>query len=80
MDSPDITASTLRRCTATRTDGRPCNGRPMRGRDVCAAHAGLTGAPRGNKNRLTHGLYAGPERRPLDQIAFEEQYGKGWKP
>lgn len=38
----------------------------MRGRDVCAAHAGRQGgAPKGNKNRLTHGFYGGPERRPL---------------
>jgi hypothetical protein len=39
----------------------------MRGRDVCSAHAGRTGAPRGNRNRETHGLYARPAR-PLASI------------
>ncbi len=32
------------------------DGDPARPR--CAAHSGLVGAPKGNKNRLTHGAYA----------------------
>ena len=49
--------------------GQQCRAWAMRGSDPprCAAHRGdggsSVGAPRGNKNRKTHGLYATPETK-----------------
>jgi hypothetical protein len=51
-----------RRCSATTKAGQPYRAWAMEGSSVCAAHAGKTGAPKGNRNRLTHGWYAAPSK------------------
>jgi hypothetical protein len=47
-----------RRCTALTRAGQPCRAWAVAGSDRCAAHSGKVGAPKGNKNRETHGFYA----------------------
>ncbi len=61
MDQPQHRRPT--RCTALRADGLPCRTSAVRGTDPprCAPHGGgraPVGAPRGNQNARTHGLYA----------------------
>lgn len=50
--------SDSRRCSATTRAGEPCKAYAVRGTQFCAAHSRGVGAPPGNQNRLTHGLYA----------------------
>jgi len=47
------------KCSATNANDRPCSAFAMHDSDppLCAAHAGLTGAPIGNTNAVTHGYY-----------------------
>jgi hypothetical protein len=59
------------RCTAKTKAGTPCKAWAVRGSDPprCAAHGGSlagrqVGAPPGNQNAVTHGLYAAPEEPP----------------
>jgi len=54
-------ADLKRKCSASCASGRPCRAWAVRGSDLCAAHSGLVGAPRGNKNRQTHGAYSQPD-------------------
>jgi len=47
------------KCTAITAQGSPCKAWAIRGSDppLCAPHSGNTGAPKGNKNAVTHGFY-----------------------
>jgi uncharacterized protein YjcR len=56
---PDPDSVVSRRCGAKTRSGRPCRAAPMREKKRCWMHGGApgTGAPRGNKNALKHGLY-----------------------
>ena len=51
-----------RRCSATTQAGQPCRAYAVRDTDppLCAIHAGraVGGAPKGNRNAVTHGFYA----------------------
>jgi uncharacterized protein YjcR len=58
------------RCGAKTRSGRPCKSPSVQGKKRCRMHGGAlgSGAPRGNKNALKHGLYtreAIEERRRL---------------
>ena len=58
------------RCGAKTRSGKPCRSPAVSGRKRCRMHGGApgSGAPRGNKNALKHGLYtreAIRERRQL---------------
>ena len=51
------------RCTSTTRHGQPCRSWAVPGTDPprCASHGGVSaklGAPKGNQNAVTHGLYA----------------------
>jgi uncharacterized protein YjcR len=47
------------RCGARTRSGKPCNSPAVNGKKRCRMHGGApgSGAPRGNKNALKHGLY-----------------------
>lgn len=47
------------KCTATTAASQPCAAWAMSGTTPprCAAHSGLSGAPKGNTNAVTHGYY-----------------------
>lgn len=49
-----------RKCVATTAAGRSCKAWAIHDSNppTCSAHAGRTGAPTGNTNRLTHGFYS----------------------
>jgi uncharacterized protein YjcR len=58
------------RCGAKTRSGKPCMSPAVHGKKRCRMHGGApgSGAPRGNKNALKHGLYtreAIEERRQL---------------
>jgi len=48
-----------RRCGAKSRTGKPCRSPAVAGKKRCRMHGGApgSGAPRGNKNALKHGLY-----------------------
>jgi hypothetical protein len=58
---PRNTAAMLasRRCGARTRAGKPCMSPAVHGKKRCRMHGGASGsgAPRGNKNALKHGLY-----------------------
>ena len=47
------------RCGAKTRSGKPCRSPVVNGKKRCRMHGGApgSGAPRGNKNALKHGLY-----------------------
>lgn len=47
------------RCGAKTRSGQPCRSPAVQGKRRCRMHGGAagSGAPRGNKNALKHGLY-----------------------
>lgn len=47
------------RCGATTRKGTPCQAPAVAGKARCRMHGGArgTGAPRGNRNALKHGMY-----------------------
>ncbi len=46
-------------CGAKTRSGKPCQNKPIAGKRRCRLHGGLSpGAPKGNKNRQTHGIYS----------------------
>jgi hypothetical protein len=47
------------KCTAITASGKPCKAWAIRDSAPprCAPHSGLTGAPKGNTNAVTHGYY-----------------------
>ena len=61
------------RCGARTRSGKPCASPAVRGKKRCRMHGGAfgSGAPRGNKNALKHGLYtreAIAQRRQLQEL------------
>jgi uncharacterized protein YjcR len=61
------------RCGAKMRSGRPCRSPAVAGKQRCRMHGGApgSGAPRGNKNALKHGLYtpeAIAERRQIQDL------------
>jgi len=61
------------RCGAKTRSGRPCRSPAVRGKQRCRMHGGATGsgAPRGNRNALKHGLFtreAVEERRAVQDL------------
>ena len=61
------------RCGARTRSGKPCASPAVSGKKRCRMHGGAygSGAPRGNKNALKHGLYtreAIAQRRQLRQL------------
>ncbi|WP_314949308.1 HGGxSTG domain-containing protein [Bradyrhizobium cosmicum] len=48
-----------RRCGARARSGRPCRAPAVGGKSRCRMHGGAarTGAPRGNRNAQTHGMF-----------------------
>jgi uncharacterized protein YjcR len=62
-----------RRCGARTRSGKPCASPAVSGKKRCRMHGGAygSGAPRGNKNALKHGLYtreAIAQRRQLREL------------
>ncbi len=63
------------KCTAVTAAGTPCKAWAIRGSipPLCAPHSGLTGAPKGNSNNLSHGFYArlfsAEEQAGIDEIS-----------
>jgi len=61
------------RCGAKTRSGKPCRSPAVAGKKRCRMHGGApgSGAPRGNKNALKHGLYtceAIAQRRQLREL------------
>ena len=61
------------RCGAKTRSGKPCRSPAVSGKKRCRMHGGApgSGAPRGNKNALKHGLYtreAITERRRIREL------------
>jgi uncharacterized protein YjcR len=66
------------RCGAKTRSGKPCMSPAVRGKKRCRMHGGApgSGAPRGNKNALKHGLYsreAIEERRQLSAMVRQSR-------
>jgi hypothetical protein len=61
-------------CTATNANGRPCSAWAMHKSNppLCSAHAGITGAPQGNTNAVTHGYYQSGVTRAEMSALFTE--------
>ena len=62
-----------RRCGAKTRSGRPCMSPAVQGKKRCRMHGGApgSGAPKGNRNALKHGLFTGQaiaERRQLSEL------------
>jgi len=61
------------RCGARTRSGKPCRSPAVEGKKRCRMHGGApgSGAPRGNKNAIKHGLYtreAIARRRQLAEL------------
>jgi len=61
------------RCGAKTRSGNPCQSPAVRGKKRCRMHGGAlgSGAPRGNKNAVKHGLYtkeAKAQRRQISEL------------
>jgi len=61
------------RCGARTRSGKPCRSPAVEGKKRCRMHGGApgSGAPRGNKNAVKHGLYtreAIAQRRQLAEL------------
>ena len=66
------------RCGARTRNGRPCRKYPIRRRQRCRLHGGAkgTGAPRGNRNSVTHGRTTAAElsaRRAITRLIRESK-------
>jgi len=64
------------RCGARTRTGDPCRAPVVRGRKRCRMHGGApgSGAPRGNRNARSHGLFtaeAMTERRQIQTVLAE---------
>ena len=61
LDHPRNTGPMLEspRCGAKTRSGQPCRSPAVNGKKRCRMHGGAhgSGAPRGNKNALKHGMY-----------------------
>jgi uncharacterized protein YjcR len=58
------------RCGAKTRSGKPCMSPAVHGKKRCRMHGGApgSGAPRGNKNALKHGLYTREAIEELRQL------------
>jgi hypothetical protein len=61
------------RCGAKTRSGKPCQSPAVKGKERCRMHGGApgSGAPRGNKNAVKHGLYtkeAKAQRRQISEL------------
>jgi hypothetical protein len=61
------------RCGAKTRSGKPCQSPAVRDKKRCRMHGGApgSGAPRGNKNAVKHGLYtkeAKAQRREISEL------------
>ena len=61
------------RCGAKTRSGKPCQSPAVQGKSRCRMHGGApgSGAPRGNKNAVKHGLYtkeAKAQRRQISEL------------
>jgi uncharacterized protein YjcR len=79
-DHPRNTAPMFssQRCGAKTRSGEPCKSPAVHGKKRCRMHGGAagSGAPRGNKNAQTRGLYtreALSERRKLNELVRESR-------
>lgn len=66
------------RCGARTRSGKPCRSPAVQGKRRCRMHGGAlgSGAPRGNKNALKHGLYtreAIAERRQISELTGQSR-------
>jgi hypothetical protein len=66
------------RCGAKTRSGKPCRSPAVGGKKRCRMHGGApgSGAPRGNKNALKHGLFTGEaiaERRKLRELVRQSR-------
>lgn len=66
------------RCGAKTRSGAPCRSPIVQGKKRCRMHGGApgSGAPKGNKNALKHGLYtreAFAERKRIRQLIKEAE-------
>lgn len=64
------------RCGVRTRDGDPCRAPAVRGKTRCRMHGGApgSGAPRGNRNARSHGLFtaeAMTERRQIQTVLAE---------
>lgn len=64
------------RCGAKTRSGKPCRSPAVQGKARCRMHGGAkgSGAPKGNRNALKHGIYtreAIAERRALSKLMRE---------
>ena len=67
-----------RRCGAKTRSGKPCRSPAVQGKKRCRMHGGApgSGAPRGNKNAVKHGLYtreAIAQRRQLAELVRQSR-------
>ena len=65
-------------CGARTRSGKPCRSPAVQGKRRCRMHGGAlgSGAPRGNKNALKHGLYtreAIAERRQISELTGQSR-------
>ncbi|WP_283805799.1 HGGxSTG domain-containing protein [Bradyrhizobium sp. YR681] len=58
------------RCGARTRDGDACRAPALRGKTRCRMHGGArrSGAPRGNRNARTHGLFTADAMIEQDQV------------
>jgi uncharacterized protein YjcR len=66
------------RCGARTRSGKPCQSPAVQGKKRCRMHGGApgSGAPRGNKNAVKHGLYtreAIAQRRQLAELVRQSR-------
>ena len=66
------------RCGAKTRSGKPCRSPAVDGKKRCRMHGGApgSGAPRGNKNAVKHGLYtreAIAQRRQLSELVRQSR-------
>jgi hypothetical protein len=66
------------RCGARTRSGKPCRSPAVRGKKRCRMHGGApgSGAPRGNKNAVKHGLYtrkAIAQRRKVSDLICQSR-------
>jgi len=64
------TMQTSPRCGARTRDGGTCRAPVIQGKDRCRMHGGArrSGAPRGNRNALKHGLFTQAARAESGQM------------
>lgn len=66
------------RCGAKTRTGTPCQSPAVKGRARCRMHGGAlgSGAPRGNRNALKHGLYTAESKAFAAHVRHIVKQGK----